>query len=260
MLAVYVIDLAEGAAALEAVEAETPRLSSVEKARAVDIPDDRRRATWRASHIALRIVLEAWAGDTIRGQPFEISSSGRPSLPGPAPAFSLSHTEGLALIACASAGPVGVDVERARELMLSPERQAMMIAAANRLTPTDGAGREIVGTLQAWTRLEALGKALGTGVGAVLTAAREDAAADRKEGPDPNNAAIARLLSNTDLCVVDLALPGPYSGALAAPRLAGPPRIVPLPVDEAGLRAFAAERDCVDLPDRPGQKVGLIGA
>jgi len=237
VLAVYIVDIETAAAALEALEVHAPRLSDAEEARAASIPDGDRRRAWRACHIALRIVLERWAGEGIRRQPFRHGPHGRPSLPQPSPHFSLSHTEGLAVIACASAGEVGVDVERRRDLALSPERHAMIMAAAVGLRPTDERLHEEVGILQAWTRLEALGKALGTGIGAVLSAARDDASGRNPTGPD--SSAVARLLSTADIRVVDLALPPPYCGALAAPRREVPPMIVPLPTDEAGLRAFA---------------------
>jgi 4'-phosphopantetheinyl transferase len=252
MLAAYIVDIATAAAALEAIEVHTPRLSDAEEAHAASIPDSDRRRAWRASHIALRIVLERWAGEGIRRQQFRHGPNGRPSLPQPPPHFSLSHTEGLALVACASAGEVGVDVERRRDIALSPERQAMIKAAAVGLTPSDERLNGEDDILHAWTRLEALGKALGTGVGAVLAAARDDASGRKATGSD--SSAVARLLRSADLRVVDLALPPPYCGALAAPRFEAFPTVVPLPTDEAGLRAFAAERDCVDLPDRPGQK------
>jgi 4'-phosphopantetheinyl transferase len=254
VLAVYVVDLESGTAALEGAEAETPRLSEGEEARAATIPDAARRSAWRASHIALRIVLERWAGKVVRGEPLRHGPSGRPSLPAPAPDFSLSHTDGMALIACASYGPVGVDVERDRDIALSPERRAMMIAAANGLRPGDHLRGQPVTMLQAWTRLEALGKALGTGIGSVLTAAREDAAAGLGHIGRSDHSSVSGLLATADLCVVDLPLAGPYHGALAAPRGDSPPLIVPLPADPAGLRAFAKTRDCVDLPDPSGQK------
>lgn len=157
---------------LESAEARQPRLDRRELERARAILDPVRRGEWRAAHIALRLALEVAAGHAVRGLPYRTLAAGRPILPlDHAPAFSLAHTSGLALVAVGAVGPLGVDVERIRPVKLTADRMARLIDVGAALVGdlrapspphTDAA------VIRAWTRLEAFGKALGTGIGPLL--------------------------------------------------------------------------------------------
>ena len=88
------------------------------------------KVTVRASHIALRLLIERACGAQMRRQPFVIAPGGRPELESAPVSFSLSHTGDVALIAIGSAafGPIGIDVESARKLRMSAERRARIEA------------------------------------------------------------------------------------------------------------------------------------
>ena len=166
-LEIVFVDLDASAAALDAAEEDEPRLSPGDKARSQALAGER-QWHWRAARIATRIVLERAAGPHWRKLDFELASGGRPALAG-APHFNVSHSGGAALIAVASL-PVGVDLEERRDLAMTADRQRRIVAAAGRL---NGAVRCFGDTdadvLEAWVRLEAVAKALGSGIGQLLT-------------------------------------------------------------------------------------------
>ncbi|MEQ1716760.1 MAG: phosphopantetheinyl transferase [Hyphomicrobium sp.] len=168
----WFVDLADGAGALEHEERLHPRLSPDEVQRAEVIKDSGVRRHWRAAHIALRFCLERFAGDAWRGVPFTIAPGGRPALPEGAPHFSLSHSDGWALIALSGHGPIGVDLERVRPRKISGARRLGVEAYA--LALAEGAPLPVSSDarfVQAWCRIEALAKADGRGIGKVLTEA-----------------------------------------------------------------------------------------
>ena len=180
------VDLDRSASALDEAERAFAVLSESEAARAAAIRDVQDRARWRASHIALRLLIERAGGAQMRRQPFTIAPGGRPELKQVPVSFSLSHSGDVAMIAIcsAAAGPIGIDVERARIVHMAPERRARIEAYALELAPgrdlpvttaatTDAITDAITETrlLQAWVRIEALAKASGSGIGKTLTQA-----------------------------------------------------------------------------------------
>ena len=109
-------------------------------------------------------------GSALRGVAFARSARGKPRLDEAPIAFNISHVPGLALIALARGGTVGVDLERARAVRVRAPRRARIEAAGaalNRAEPfaADADAR----FLQAWVRLEAFAKAEGDGVGRLFT-------------------------------------------------------------------------------------------
>ncbi|SEK59424.1 4'-phosphopantetheinyl transferase family protein [Streptacidiphilus jiangxiensis] len=106
------------AAQLAAAERLLPLLDAEERARIDRCGDDERRASLLASHVSLRLLLGAYLGqapDQVRVERAPCRGCGRPHgrpVVGAEPGlhFSLSHTNGMALLAFAST-PVGVDVE-----------------------------------------------------------------------------------------------------------------------------------------------------
>ncbi len=169
---VWLVDCERAADALEAEEAHSQRLSDDENGRSRRIPGDAARRRWRASHIALRLLIERWAGPGLRRTPFDLTAGGRPELPRPAPSFSLSHSGTLAMIALARHGPVGIDLQEVAPRLVKEERRQRMEDYALRIArgtplPQNRDHRFI----QAWTRIEALAKADGRGIGRTLTEA-----------------------------------------------------------------------------------------
>jgi 4'-phosphopantetheinyl transferase len=186
----WLVDLDKAAAALAAVEVATPRLSDDILRRLEEMADDA-RSERRLAHIALRILLERRLGSGIRGTPFKRSASGKLSLASSGASFSLAHTRGLALIAISDGGPLGVDIERARDVRMPDSRRAPIEREAVALAadaPLSGPGRD-ARFLNAWVRIEAAAKAQGEGVGPLLERLRPDRAAEpppgATEGPGP---------------------------------------------------------------------------
>lgn len=147
-------------------------LGPSELARAEEFRRPGDRATYLCAHVGLRRVL----GNHLGVAPRTVSMArapcpccgephGRPVLPDGQLHFSLSHCEGLSLIAVAAA-PVGVDVEpvptpqtlvEAADVV-HPVESAELAALAPALRPAAFA--------RVWTRKEAYLKGLGIGLGA----------------------------------------------------------------------------------------------
>ncbi|KKZ73737.1 4-phosphopantetheinyl transferase [Streptomyces showdoensis] len=147
-------------------------LDAEELARAGEFRRPGDRATYLCAHVGLRRLLGAHLGVAPRGVTVERAPCpccgephGRPVLPDGRLHFSLSHCEGLSLIAVATT-PVGVDIERipaphlVAELaeVLHPAESAELAALAQDLRPAAFA--------RVWTRKEAYLKGTGVGLGA----------------------------------------------------------------------------------------------
>lgn len=187
---------------------------------------------------ALRILLAGHIGVAAARRPFDISPRGKPSLRGdirPRIEFSLAHCETVALIAMSSDGAIGVDLEAPRSVRIASQRRASLIAAATVLCPDtplpDGPGD--AGFLQAWTRLEALAKATGEGIGALLERLRRgEAVAGQAAGPDQ------------PICVRDVTVrsTSPFYAAVAVVSTSlasgAPPETASVPLDRAWLERW----------------------
>ena len=231
-VALVFVDLARVSRLLDDMERETPRLSAVDleraAARSAHTNSD---GLWRTARIALRIVLERYAGPAMRQQPFTIESGGRPRLSDDLPAFSHAHSGAAALIAVAMRDALGVDLEAPRRLSMSDERRARIEAAGQNLAPdTQLTGDDASRGLQAWVRLEAVAKASGSGIGETLTDA----------GVVGPRAGRTSPLFAAKLEVRDLIVPAGYFAAVAAPTLPRDLQIIDFPVDAAALHRFIA--------------------
>ncbi|MFI1810433.1 4'-phosphopantetheinyl transferase family protein [Streptomyces sp. NPDC020422] len=160
--------------ALSAAELDPTPLDAHERRRAASFVRASDRVLYTAAHLALRTVLGRLLGE----RPEELvfarepcpccgAAHGRPVLAVPEPPlhFSLSHTEGLVLIATAPV-PVGADAQ----LRPAPEDVAGLLPA---LHPGERAGiaaepdprRRAAAFGRIWARKEAYLKGLGTGLG-----------------------------------------------------------------------------------------------
>ena len=127
-----------------------------------------------AARSALRLILAGYVGVELARRPFVIARGGKPALDvsdgRPSIEFSLAHCDTAAVIAISRTGPVGVDVESQRSVRISDHRRALLVHVAITLSPAQplptspGEAR----FLQGWVRLEALAKATGEGLGALL--------------------------------------------------------------------------------------------
>ncbi len=128
-----------------------------------------RRAGDRAAYVACRGVLRALLGRALSRDPaslrFVYGAHEKPFLEDGACSFNVSRSNGLALIAIAAGGRLGIDVERVRgdvdvaalaEEFLAPSDRAMLAALPS--------PRRTRGFFQLWVRHEARVKATGRGL------------------------------------------------------------------------------------------------
>ncbi|GAB2715165.1 4'-phosphopantetheinyl transferase family protein [Streptomyces bullii] len=171
-------------------ELDLSELDEAERSRAGTCRREAGRLLYTSAHIALRRLLGAYLDTEPRRLRFGRApcpccdaAHGRPVLLSPASAlhFSLSHSNGMALIGVSTV-PIGVDVEKvptgetARVCVpaLHPDERAEL-----------GSGPDGVDTVafgQLWTRKEAYLKGIGTGLGRDLSA--DYLGADSARHPD----------------------------------------------------------------------------
>lgn len=225
----WFVDLEKSGPALEALEAETPRLPESDHVRFAAMTDMAARRERRLTHIALRILLERRCGPDIRRAPFAVSTSGKPALASGGVSFSLAHTRACALIALADDGPLGVDLERARAVRMPAarrapiERAAVAMAAGAPLAGDDADSR----FLNAWVRIEAVAKAEGTGVGPMLERLRPGRPQD---APAPSRGGEPRIV-----VAHDIAIGNGLFAAIALARGRAPPGVRHLPDTPAAI-------------------------
>lgn len=147
-------------------------LNPEERARAATYrnPRDGRRFAIRRGW--LRHLLAAELGEAPEALRFATGTYGKPRLPlAPDLAFSLSHSAGQALAAIARTGPVGCDIEARDPAKADPTVAERFFAPRERaeLARLTGAAW-IDGFFNAWTRKEAVVKAVGTGLSLPLQA------------------------------------------------------------------------------------------
>jgi 4'-phosphopantetheinyl transferase len=253
---VWLIDVRRaGEAALE-LEAAAPRLSTEEHTRASGLGrDDGHR--WLALRIVLRVLLERHVGSRLRGAPLTRGANGRPCLPWPCGIeFSLSHSGPFGLIAIDSSA-VGVDIEQVRAVRFPGPRHAAIIGAAA-VTSPDGRGEGVPSPLQAWVRLEAWGKARGSGVGALLQEIGVGGVDRARLSPDDCARTAAELIQRESFEVVDLELPAGLQGAICCRPVAAAIPVNELPADLEGIASVAIRlrEDGVCFPSAPTRAPG----
>jgi phosphopantetheinyl transferase len=244
MTELWLVDLEAAAPALEALERDLPRLSGDDRARALRSNDARERRHRLAAYTGLRIVLERVEGAEVRGQKFARGPGGKPGLPaGGATVFSLSHTDGLALIGVARGGTIGVDLERTRTLRMSSRRREEILAVAAGLAAVpvgDPASDEAL--LRAWCRLEAFAKARGEGLSHVLGELGLRNAGGRQLPCKQIATAARHLARQAGLEIADVKLPRGLYGAVAAAGLAQSPWPRRFPADLSAIRRILSPR------------------
>jgi 4'-phosphopantetheinyl transferase len=229
----WLVELDAAAPALEALECDLPRLSLDDRDRAGRLSDAREQRHRLAAYMALRIVLERWGGAQVRGQRYIRSASGKPRLRTAGPAFSLSHTGGLALIGVARSQAIGVDLEQTRTVAMSRRRQEEIEAVAAGFAARQAGD---AGVLQAWCRLEACAKARGQGVARLLSELGLREARGRQLALAAIEDAARALVREAGLSVSDLKLPAGLHGAVAYIGASAAPRL---------LRRFPTERAAI---------------
>ena len=128
-----------------------------------------RRAEDRAAYVACRGVLRALLGDFLSRDPasprFSYGVHEKPALEDGACAFNVSRSDGLALIAIAASGALGVDVERVRGAVDVAALAAEFLAPGDRATLAAlPRHRQRRAFFRLWVRHEARVKATGRGL------------------------------------------------------------------------------------------------
>lgn len=143
-------------------------LSPDERERAARLRRPADRELFAARRGACRILLARYAGAAPGSLRFAHGPHGQPSLVSPgissSPRFSVSHTDGLILLAVVREGAVGVDVERVRELP-DMRRVARHLFSAREKQELEEVPRPALAAafFRCWTRKEAFVKAIGAG-------------------------------------------------------------------------------------------------
>jgi 4'-phosphopantetheinyl transferase len=246
----WLVDLARAGPVLEVEERETPRLASYDRDRLDAIVDLALRRERLSAYVALRIVLERIAGSCVRGRTFVFEHGGKPRLVDISMEFSLSHTDGFALIGANTVGAIGVDVERRRILRLSTQhREALQAAAAGIGNGAPTFGNDDDAVVRAWVRLEAFAKARGTGLARLLAeiGVRRPNTASPGVRPHQIRGMAAQLAAASGLLVFDLALAQDPIGAAAVANCTSTPAVRLFPYDRSGVSAML-QHDRLLLP------------
>jgi 4'-phosphopantetheinyl transferase len=154
----------------EMIRAVGTVLSEDECRRTNELKSERDRRRFILARGQLRQVLASRLGIPPSEIELEYGRQGKPSLsrrmPGRTLQFNLSRSQDIAVIALSTDGAVGVDVEAIRAVPEADDIAALCFSAAEhksycKLRPED----RLEGFLRSWTRLEAISKALGCGLG-----------------------------------------------------------------------------------------------
>jgi 4'-phosphopantetheinyl transferase len=129
--------------------------NAAERARAARFVVAAPRENYISAHVFLRRVLARYLDCEPAGVQIVAGDTGKPLLKDGGLWFNLSHSHGMAAVAVTRCGSVGIDVEQVRDL---PEQDSI----AARYFPPGEPGS----FFERWTRLEALVKASGRGLGA----------------------------------------------------------------------------------------------
>jgi 4'-phosphopantetheinyl transferase len=155
----------------DALAALSLPLSAEEHERADRFRYERDRVRWTAARGWLRRLLAGYLDATAAELCFEHQPSGKPLLAAPAHwlRFNVSHSAEVAAFAVARGREVGVDVERARDGVLT-EPVARRFLSEREQAALAGLPREARAraSLQCWTAKEAYLKASGLGLAAPM--------------------------------------------------------------------------------------------
>jgi 4'-phosphopantetheinyl transferase len=144
-------------------------LAPIERARASRFRSEADRACFLQRRAALRMILAGYLGLAPQDVAFAVNEFGKPSVIAPEGSaglsFNTSHSGTVAAIAITRLGRIGIDVERLRHLSEAESIAARFFtaneaAALAALSPED----RVEGFFNAWTRKEAVVKALGGGL------------------------------------------------------------------------------------------------
>ncbi len=146
-------------------------LSTEEKQRAARFRSLELRERWTVARGALRYILATYARCDPGALVFRAGPHGKPALAGPVEdiPFNLSHSGGLALVAIAEAGRVGIDAETVRsEIEVEDLSRRFFAPAETAEILAISPDARLAAFFACWTRKEAFVKALGGGLSVPL--------------------------------------------------------------------------------------------
>ncbi|MEO9875783.1 MAG: 4'-phosphopantetheinyl transferase superfamily protein [Anderseniella sp.] len=163
-------------------------LDETERARAARISDKLRHQHFTAGRALLRHHLSCVVEQTVRPAAWRMAEGlhGKPSTaPGlPQVHFSISHADGLVMVATSQTTPVGIDLERVTGTRdTNPALDQLSHREQAWLSRHDEADRWPA-FLQLWTAKEAVSKAIGLGCGVNFHDIEIDVPARRARCPD----------------------------------------------------------------------------
>lgn len=210
----------------DAVRLDEALLDDQERARAARFhrPDDRTR--YVIAHAALRRILARAMGCAAAGIRYGFGAGGKPLLPGSRLGFNLSHAGDDAVVAMVRDGEVGIDIEQAPD---DADHLAGQILSADELAEYRRlpAADRPQAFARAWTRKEAVLKAVGCGLG------RDQREVSVGLGVSGHAESGAVVIDGHRWHFRDFTLAGPMTGCLAAN---GPlPPITLRPYDARGF-------------------------
>jgi 4'-phosphopantetheinyl transferase len=140
-------------------------LSPDEIARAASFHCEAPREEFQSTRVLLRLLLERYGAGEAGKIRFSYSATGKPAMVGGRIHFSVSHSEGLALLALAASGPIGIDLEKSRAVGEMDGIAERYFARQDReiyLAAPESERQAIFFRL--WTHREAVLKAIGIGI------------------------------------------------------------------------------------------------
>ncbi len=154
----------------EEVERNESLLSSDEQGYARSFTNARAKRQFIISRAKLRELLSAYAGLSSRDLRFGMTPEGKPFLATARELeFNLTHSGDLVLYGVAKSRPVGVDVERVREMPKAIElAKRFMLAEEHERVASAAPERRDREFLSLWVKREGTGKAYGVGIWKVL--------------------------------------------------------------------------------------------
>jgi len=143
--------------------------AEIRRAERMTQPLDARR--FLASRHALRALLASYIACGPEKIRYHQADSGKPAVLGASLEFSLSRSQGYALVACSRHGPVGADIEVLRPIIERESLIESVFAETEKQAIRETVAREKDEIfLRIWVRKEASVKASGLGVAAPLSA------------------------------------------------------------------------------------------
>lgn len=243
------VDVQVFAAHVDVPDTERARLAAllspdeVERARRFLFDTDRDR--FIVARASLRTILATSLNTDPRAIHFEYGQGGKPRIDRDL-SFNLSHAGALVLIAVGWGGRIGIDVERVRGQLATPELERYCFARSEIVPLVDmepSARRRAF--FQCWTRKESYLKAIGTGITVPLDAVAVVPLSERH--------GVSRVIAadaGGDWSVHDLPVPAGYAAAIALDR--------PRPV---GAVTWTCHRRGMDCPEqrRTRDAIGSAG-